>query len=126
MFGERDVGIAEPVAGGNSRCARHYDGHRQQNIIGFGPAAPQRLCLSLAFGMIMIRFIAFVVCVGAFAWLGLGTLHFRQSIRTSLKDAYSLMHRVDPDHATDSGKVLNSYYGMSIAISPPPSFLRAC
>jgi hypothetical protein len=40
--------IFQPDAGGNSRCARHYDGHEQQNIIGFGPAARQRLCLSFA------------------------------------------------------------------------------
>jgi len=58
----------------------------------------------------MIRLLSYVICIAAFAWLGLGSLHFRKSIRTSLKDAYALMDRVDPDHAGDNGKVLNSYY----------------
>jgi hypothetical protein len=58
----------------------------------------------------MIRVISYLVCLTALVWLGLSSLHFRKSIRTSLNDAYSLMRGVDPDHAGDNGKVLNSYY----------------
>ncbi len=36
----------EPVAGGNSRCATHYDCHRKLNVADFGHATRQRLCLS--------------------------------------------------------------------------------
>ncbi len=58
----------------------------------------------------MIRVISFAVCIVSFAWLALGSLQFRQSIRSSVRDAYSLIHRVDPEHAADNGKLLNSYY----------------
>ncbi|HZJ17959.1 MAG TPA: hypothetical protein VFD27_23105 [Chthoniobacteraceae bacterium] len=58
----------------------------------------------------MIRLISYVLCLTAFIWLGVGSLRFRESIRVSLKEATSLMYRVDPDHAGDNGKVLNSYY----------------
>lgn len=42
----RNDSIGQPDAGGNSRCASHYDRHGKQNIIGFGHAAFPRLCLS--------------------------------------------------------------------------------
>lgn len=58
----------------------------------------------------MIRFVTYACCFAAFVWLGLESLHFRKSIRTSLSDAYAMMQRVDPDHSNDNGKVLNSYY----------------
>jgi hypothetical protein len=62
------------------------------------------------FGVTMIRVLAYIGCLMALAWLMVGHLHFRESLRTSLQDAQSLMGRVDPDHAADAGKVLNSYY----------------
>jgi hypothetical protein len=58
----------------------------------------------------MLRLLSYVFCVAAFLWLGLESLQFRRSIRSSLSNAYALMHRVDPEHADDAGKVLNSYY----------------
>jgi hypothetical protein len=73
----------------------------------------------------MIRLISFAICVAAAVWLGLGSWKFRQSMRSSLKDAYSLMHRVDPEHAGDNGKVLNSYYE-DVYRSLPATIFPAC
>jgi hypothetical protein len=58
----------------------------------------------------MIRILAYIVCLSGFLWLGLGSLRFRQSIRTTLNGAYSELHRLDPDSSDVSGKILNSYY----------------
>jgi hypothetical protein len=59
----------------------------------------------------MTRVLAYAVCLAGFVWLGLGSVHFRQAIRTSLADAYPRFERVvPPDHVGDAGKVLNSYY----------------
>jgi hypothetical protein len=73
----------------------------------------------------MIRLISYVLCLTAFIWLGLGSLHFRESIRVSLKEANSLMHRLDPDHAGDNGEVLNSYYE-DVYKNLPPTVVPAC
>ena len=53
---------------------------------------------------------AYAVCVAGFVWLGLDSLRFRKSLRSSLNDAYSTLNRLFPDSASDSGKVLNRYY----------------
>ena len=58
----------------------------------------------------MTRPLAYMVCLAGFVWLGFESLRFRQTLRSSLHEAYSRLHRVIPDHATDAGKVLNSYY----------------
>ena len=58
----------------------------------------------------MIRVVAYVSCLAALGWLVISHVRFRASLRTSLQGAYSLMGRAVPEHATDAGKVLNSYY----------------
>ena len=58
----------------------------------------------------MTRILAYVSCLAALMWLVVGQLHLRESLRTTLRDAYSLMGRVIPDHTADAGKVMNSYY----------------
>jgi hypothetical protein len=67
----------------------------------------------------MIRIFAFVLCFSGFVWIGIGDLQFRQSIRTTLRDAYADMERVAPGSAGDAGKVLNSYYESVYAHLPP-------
>jgi hypothetical protein len=72
----------------------------------------------------MFRIFAFVLCLSGFVWIGIGNLQFRQSIRTTLKDAYADMERVAPGSAGDAGKVLNSYYE-SVYDHLPPIVLPA-
>lgn len=54
--------------------------------------------------------LAYTLCLAGFAWIGIENLRFRQSIRTTLGDAYSEMEIVSPESAGGAGKVLNSYY----------------
>jgi hypothetical protein len=67
----------------------------------------------------MIRIIAFVLCVFGFVWIGISNFQFRQSIRTTLRDAYADMERVAPGSSGDAGKVLNSYYESVYENLPP-------
>lgn len=77
----------------------------------------QTICLAY-----IVRTIAYIVCVLGVVWLGLGSLQFRQSLRTSLNQAYSRLQVLDPDSSGSSGKVLNSYYE-SVYESLPHTFL---
>jgi len=72
----------------------------------------------------MIRIFAFALCLAGFVWLGFGDLHFRRSIRTTLDQAYSELHRVDPDPAVGTGKILNFYYEL-VYRNLPHMFLPA-
>jgi hypothetical protein len=67
-------------------------------------------CKSAELGACMIRIFAYVACLSGFVWIGIGNLHFRQSIRTTLETAYEDMERLEPGSAGGVGKVLNSYY----------------
>ena len=58
----------------------------------------------------MSRYLAYLLCMVGFVWLGLESVRFRRSIRESLQAAYARMNDVVPAQATDAGKVLNSYY----------------
>lgn len=62
--------------------------------------------------------IGYVLCAVAFCWLAVDNLQFRQSLRTSLGEAYSLMPQ---DEMNDRpGKVLNWYYESLYAQLPDP------
>lgn len=58
----------------------------------------------------IIRVVAYGLCLVGLCWLTVASVHFRQSIRSALNDAYSRLDRVTPTNATDAGKILNSYY----------------
>jgi len=72
----------------------------------------------------MIRIIAYVICLSGFVWIGIGNLHFRQSIRTALNEAYAEMELIEPGSVAGVGKVLNLYYE-SIYQHLPPTVLPA-
>lgn len=72
----------------------------------------------------MTRPLAFLLCLAGVVWLGYESLHFRQAIRDSLQEAYSLMGQVVPERSTDAGKVLNSYYE-DVYASMPSIFFPA-
>ena len=58
----------------------------------------------------MIRMIAYGFCVAAAAWLVLGSIQFRQSIRDDVKTVHERMHQFDPESPGAHGKFLNAYY----------------
>jgi len=58
----------------------------------------------------MIRMITYACCVAATAWLVLGSIQFRQSIRDDVNQAHSRMYQFDPDSPESYGKFLNEYY----------------
>jgi hypothetical protein len=63
--------------------------------------------------MKFVRIAAYIICLAGFVWLGLENIRFRRALRgPALGNAYSALYRILPDRAdaTDSGKVLNSYY----------------
>ena len=75
-------------------------------------------------GINMIKALSYAVCISGFVWLGFGSLHFRQSLRTNLRQAYFEIDRVYPNNASDLGKFLNLYYE-SVYRSLPSTFWPA-
>lgn len=63
--------------------------------------------------------VGYFLCAVAFSWIALDNLQLRQSLRTSLSEAYSLMSQDEVNG--QPGKVLNWYYESIYAQLPDPT-----